>query len=83
MGNYIDEKWYQKLREITSNIGETFNLLEPSAEHQEDSKKRFESSDFREPVALFPDPVILEPLEEPYDNWLSYAMKFPVRSKMP
>lgn len=68
MTNYLDEQWYDKLRQITAPIGETFNLLEPTAEARNIKRQEFEESGFTAVVTLFPEADVLGPLELPYEQ---------------
>lgn len=68
MASHLDERWYKRLRDITATVGETFNLLEPTPEVREIMYQKFLDSGCTEPVPLFPDPAVKEPLKEPYEQ---------------
>lgn len=61
----LDEKWFARLQDAQATIGETFALLEPSADELTTKRQVFEASNYTTAVELYPDADVVTQFAQP------------------
>ncbi len=60
---YLDSKWFGQYKQLADRVGETYEKLEPSAEHLEEKRRAFINSGHSIDVVLLSDKPDIEELE--------------------